>query len=139
MRNHLQIILLLGLMILFQAQSPHGPDFKVSCGDCHSSFTWEIEAGRDTLLFDHGQTAFPLLGQHSQVDCRSCHQTLVFQEASADCISCHTDMHRTTVGSDCAPCHTSGDWLVDNITDLHCDNGFRLLGLPSPRIGIGCF
>ena len=128
MRSSLPLILLSGLTASLQAQSPHGPDLKASCGDCHSSFSWEIEVGRDTLLFDHAQTAFPLIGQHAIADCRACHQTLVFPEASPGWISCHTDMHRTTVGSDCARCHTPQNWLVDNITDLHYDNGFPLLG-----------
>ncbi|MCB0564636.1 MAG: hypothetical protein KDD01_09710 [Phaeodactylibacter sp.] len=128
MRSLLFAILFLSGMIRLQAQSPHGPDLKVNCGDCHSAFSWEIEVGRDTAFFDHNQTAFPLAGQHAWVDCRDCHQSLVFPEASPECISCHTDMHRTTAGSDCARCHTSENWLVDNITELHYDNGFPLMG-----------
>ena len=108
------------------AQSPHGTGLKADCSDCHSSFGWEVNA--ETLRFSHEATAFPLEGQHARVDCRECHQTLVFPDASAECISCHTDMHRTTVGSDCSRCHTPANWLVDNITELHQDNGFPLLG-----------
>ena len=119
-------MLLLGLATSLFSQSPHGSGFKANCSDCHSSFSWEIDV--DTFSFDHSLTAFPLEGQHTQVDCRNCHQTLVFQEASTECISCHTDMHRTTVGADCARCHTPANWLVDNITELHQDNGFPLLG-----------
>ncbi len=33
-----------------------------------------------------------------------------------------------TVGNDCARCHTPANWLVDNITELHQENGFPLLG-----------
>jgi len=129
MRNQLKIIVLLGFTALLQSQSPHGPALKISCGDCHTPSGWEVKGGEDALLFGHAQTAFPLTGQHTMVDCRACHQTLVFPEASPDCISCHTDMHRTTVGSDCARCHTPQNWLVDDITGLHYDNGFPLLGV----------
>ncbi|MCB9350832.1 MAG: hypothetical protein H6573_25485 [Lewinellaceae bacterium] len=126
MRSLLPIVILLGLANYLFSQSPHGAGFKGNCADCHSSFSWEIDA--DTLSFNHDTTAFSLAGQHTRVDCRDCHQTLVFPEASPECISCHTDMHRTTVGSDCARCHTSENWLVDNITELHQENGFPLLG-----------
>ncbi len=143
------LLLLLGLTVNLYAQSPHGPDFKVNCAACHNSESWDIPAeawdfeeepklkrsemtgmviDADTLKFNHFKTEFPLLGQHAAVDCRACHETLVFSEASTDCISCHTDMHRTTVGSDCARCHTTDNWLVDNITELHVENGFPLLG-----------
>ena len=126
MRSLLPIVILLGLANYLFSQSPHGAGFKGNCADCHSSFSWEIDA--DTLSFNHDTTAFSLAGQHTRVDCRDCHQTLVFPEASPECISCHTDMHRTTVGSDCARCHTPENWLVDNITELHQENGFPLLG-----------
>ncbi len=127
MRSLSPLILFLGLAPGLNAQSPHGADFKISCSDCHSSFSWAIDA--DTLSFNHAATAFPLAGQHTRVDCRQCHQTLVFPEANTECISCHTDMHRATVGADCARCHTPDNWLVDNITGLHYDNGFPLLGI----------
>jgi len=45
-----------------------------------------------------------------------------------ECISCHTDIHQMTVGDDCARCHSTNNWLVDNITELHQENGFPLLG-----------
>ncbi len=128
------------------AQSPHGANFKVNCAACHTSAGWEIpydawdrngpvfsrvtgwRIGWDTMGFDHNKTNFPLQGQHTRVDCRSCHETLVFSDAKTGCISCHTDMHKGTVGTDCARCHTTNNWLVDNIAELHQDNGFPLLG-----------
>jgi hypothetical protein len=38
-------------------------------------------------------------------------------------------MHSQTVGSDCARCHSTENWMVDNITELHQENGFPLLGV----------
>ena len=39
-----QIIFLLGLTFSFQAQSPHGIDFKMCWGACHTADSWEIPA-----------------------------------------------------------------------------------------------
>ncbi len=140
------IVLFLGLAIRLSAQSPHGAQFKVNCADCHTSASWDIpfdkwdrngpvfskttgwQIGWDTARFSHTKTSFALTGQHVWVDCRACHASLVFSEAQSDCISCHTDMHNGTVGADCARCHNTENWLVDNIPELHQNNGFPLVG-----------
>jgi nitrate/TMAO reductase-like tetraheme cytochrome c subunit len=143
------IILLLGLTFNLFAQNPHGVDFKTDCATCHSSKGWEIDPefweNNDpskqiisdktrldepytTKGFDHSTTEFSLEGQHSIINCRECHESLVFSEARSNCYSCHTDMHNQTVGFDCARCHNSENWLVADITQLHYDNGFPLLG-----------
>lgn len=136
--------------IAILAQNPHGENLRVNCADCHTSDSWEIPSNywafrgeglvvpgatlspTDTLpkaSFTHEDTDFPLEGGHITTDCRFCHETLVFSEASSTCVSCHTDIHHMTVGDDCARCHTSENWLVDNITELHQENGFPLLGV----------
>ncbi len=144
------IIYLLGLTANLFSQNPHGADMKINCASCHSPKGWEIDAsywqsfdpnkprisqvtgtvwGPDTLRFYHGKTNFELNGQHNKVDCRACHESLVFSEASSDCISCHNDVHQQTVGTDCARCHTPANWLIDNIPELHIQNGFPLSGV----------
>ena len=80
-----------------KGQSPHGDNLKTNCAACHSSASWVIE--QDTFSFNHDTTAFALTGVHTAVDCKSCHETLVFEEANTACISCHTDLHQMTVGS----------------------------------------
>ncbi len=140
------ILVFLGLTIHLFAQSPHGAQFKVNCSDCHTSAGWEIPydkwdrtgpifskttgwlIGSDTARFSHTKTGFPLTGRHIRVDCRACHVSMVFSDANTDCVSCHTDLHNGTVGKDCARCHTTENWLVDNIPELHHDNGFPLVG-----------
>ncbi|MBP6810445.1 MAG: hypothetical protein KA138_02930, partial [Saprospiraceae bacterium] len=115
---------------------------KINCAACHSSEGWEIDAGfwkqselqkptaaTETPRFEHDKTNFELTGRHAVIDCRSCHESLVFAEASSDCISCHVDIHQQTAGRDCARCHSTEHWLVDNITQLHVENGFPLFGL----------
>ena len=146
------IIVLWGLSCTLFAQSPHGENFRINCSDCHTSDSWDIPANhwtfRDAALivpevtsleadshqtakaiFTHEDTDFPLEGGHVTTDCRFCHETMVFSEASTSCVACHTDIHHMTVGDDCARCHTSENWLVDNITELHQENGFPLLGM----------
>ena len=133
-----------------QSESPHGEDFKMQCDACHTSDSWEIphdlwkfeevveknisgatgwEMPIDNSKFNHNNTEFSLVGQHENVDCRLCHESLVFSEADVDCKSCHIDPHKQTVGFDCARCHGVENWAVDNIAELHNENGFPLLGM----------
>ena len=144
------VIFLLGLATNMFSQNPHGTALKMDCAACHSSAGWEIAAAHwqtielqkptksrttgmpmpvDTSLFHHNKTNFPLQGRHAAVECRDCHETLVFEGAKTDCNSCHLDIHQQTAGNDCARCHTPNNWLVDNIQELHFDNGFPLTGV----------
>ena len=125
-RLSLTIMALLGFWSLL-AQSPHGKGLKMDCAKCHNPTGWTINPY--TLQFNHDKTDYPLEGAHSQVDCKLCHTTLVFNEVpSTDCVSCHADMHSQSVGNDCVRCHTPQTWLVDNIPELHEENGFPLIG-----------
>ena len=105
---------------------PHGDDFKISCSKCHSAKGWELDP--EVYSFDHNSARMPLEGQHLQINCRQCHPTLVFSEAETECYLCHTDMHEQTVGNDCNRCHTPHSWIVSNITDIHRQGRFPLLG-----------
>ncbi len=100
--------------------------FKVSCSVCHSAKGWELD--REIYSFDHSKTKLPLVGQHTEINCKLCHPTLVFSEAPIDCNQCHTDVHQSTTGSDCSRCHTPSSWLVNNITEIHQTSRFPLLG-----------
>jgi len=55
-----------------------------------------------------------------------------------DCASCHVDIHSQSVGNDCVRCHTSETWLVDNIPELHEENGFPLIGSHSNLSCVEC-
>jgi hypothetical protein len=109
-----------------KTESPHGKDFKISCTTCHSTKGWELD--KEIYSFDHKKTSMPLTGQHSKVDCRQCHKTLVFNEAKNQCFQCHTDIHQATTGQDCAKCHTTTSWLVNNVEDIHRSGRFPLFG-----------
>ena len=129
-----QIGWLLLLAFHLSGQSPHGEQFAINCADCHTPSGWKPL--REDMAFSHETTRFDLEGQHALVDCRSCHSSMVFSEASSECISCHVDVHQQTVGQDCARCHTANNWLVDNVTEIHFDNGFPLVGA---HAAVSCF
>ncbi len=106
------------------AQNPHGTQLKIDCKICHSPESWAFN--RDSSSFSHESTGFVLEGAHQNADCNDCHKSLVFVGTESNCVSCHSDMHSMSVGNDCARCHNNNNWLVDNIPELHEQNGFPL-------------
>lgn len=135
LRAFLAIFLTITLVQFSLAQSPHGPNLSNNCLDCHSVDGWDYI---DSLAFNHSNTDFELEGSHTSVDCKSCHADLVFDNAINDCNSCHTDLHANSVGNDCARCHNSQNWLVDNIPQLHEENGFPLIGTHNTKACVAC-
>lgn len=123
----LLIISISVFLIAWLMPSPHGTDFKVSCNVCHSPNSWKLD--KEIYSYNHDNTKFPLVGQHNNTDCKLCHPTLVFSEANTECASCHKDVHESTVGPDCNRCHTPNSWLVENITRVHQQSRFPLLGV----------
>ncbi|MEI6050065.1 MAG: hypothetical protein WCS03_14275 [Bacteroidota bacterium] len=109
-----------------QTDSPHGAGFKVSCKSCHSPKGWQLD--KSVYSFNHNKTDMPLVGQHSVIDCRQCHVTLIFKDAKTECNQCHTDIHQSMVGPDCSRCHTPVSWLVNNVNEIHQRSRFPLLG-----------
>jgi hypothetical protein len=134
------LLLLLFYLIPFfsgrQTDSPHGPDLKVSCGTCHSSKGWQLDPA--VYSFDHNNTKLALTGQHTGVNCRQCHVSLIFSEAKKECNECHLDVHQASTGLDCGRCHTPASWLVNNITEIHQLSRFPLLGAHRSADCIDC-
>ncbi len=108
------------------AQNPHGDLLKVNCAACHSPSSWKMDL--QNASFRHEQTSFPLTGRHKDLNCKACHLDLVFNKVSDNCATCHQDPHQNSVGIDCKRCHNSSSWIVDDIANLHLQNGFTLLG-----------
>jgi len=129
------IVVFLGFVPIL-AQSPHGNELRINCAQCHDSEGWSMNY--ETIKFDHSVTDFQLEGTHQQTDCKLCHETLVFNEAPSQCVSCHSDIHSMSVGNDCISCHTTENWLVDDIPELHEENGFPLIGAHSNLSCIEC-
>ncbi len=134
--SFLIVIFILAGKVSGQVKNIHGPDFKVDCKKCHSTNSWNVEASK--IEFNHEITEFKLRDQHAVISCKKCHQTLKFSEAKPECVSCHKDIHSMTVGNDCVRCHTSKNWLVNNIPQLHEQNGFPLAGAHTVLSCIDC-
>ncbi|MFH2029785.1 MAG: hypothetical protein ABIJ40_04045, partial [Bacteroidota bacterium] len=122
--------ILLGLLLFCansNAQSPHGDKFSIECVNCHSTENWRID--ESAINFDHNNTEFPLIGQHTTANCRDCHSVLVFADTKKDCLFCHKDVHENSVGLGCENCHSPKSWVVENIYDIHQASRFPLLGV----------
>ena len=115
-------------------KSPHGKELKLRCDVCHSAKGWSID--KSIYSFNHNTTNMPLVGQHAKTDCKLCHTSLVFSQAKTTCADCHTDIHEATVGNDCARCHTPESWLVKNITKIHQQSRFPIVGA---HISVDCY
>ena len=129
--NYKLILLGITFFLLSAAQvratkTPHGEKLKIECKVCHVIDSWtKIKP----TGFNHNKTIFPLKGQHSAVNCKKCHTTLVFENKTpTECVACHTDIHEGTVGRNCAGCHSPNAWIVNNIREIHQRTGFPLIG-----------
>jgi hypothetical protein len=128
---HSKLLIILSFFFLMAGlnaeskKSPHGDKLKTDCAVCHTTNGWNVIKPNG---FNHNKTRFPLKGQHQQVNCKSCHTSLKFEEAKTDCNSCHKDVHEGTVGFDCARCHSTNSWIVSNIRQIHQQDGFVMLG-----------
>ena len=119
------------------------------CNDCHTETKWD-----DAQLFVHDLTRFPLLGEHGNLECESCHETKVFAETGAECISCHLedDPHAGKFENACQSCHNPVAWdlwLFDHNTqtsftldgahlDVACDDCHRSSLSSMLRAGDNC-
>ncbi len=106
------------------------------CQDCHNETNWE-----EAPYFAHDLTSFPLLGEHDNIECESCHDTQVFTDTASDCFACHRedDVHDGRFAEDCGSCHNPVAWdlwLFDHNTqtdfllngahvDVACDDCHR--------------
>ena len=133
----------------------HLGSMGTDCTDCHTTSGWdriprdEFEEG-----FDHGRTAFELVGAHTVIECSSCHQppdeatdriqirfsargratTYRAPVLEDGCLSCHVNRHEREFDdpsevADCSACHTDQAWAPSTF-DLfrHEQTSFRLRG-----------
>ncbi len=100
----------------------HKGELGEDCTDCHDERGWQ------RATFDHDETDFPLLGEHREVSCESCHPAERYQHTPEDCYSCHllNDEHRGRYGRKCQDCHSPRAW--DRIEfDHDRDTDYRLI------------
>lgn len=90
--------------------SPHGP-LDLPCEICHTATSWTPV--RATTDFDHNfQTRWPLIGNHAEATCASCHTQDLFAEVETTCSGCHADIHRREFGASCENCHSELGWQI---------------------------
>ena len=88
-------------------ESPHDGQLGEQCQQCHNPNDWQF------WLFDHDrQTAYPLEGEHQNLQCDQCHNKKMAIPPSheldqVECYQCHRkdDAHRRRFGTDCGRCH----------------------------------
>ena len=102
------------------------------CERCHVQDTWTA------VDFDHGQTGWPLEGQHRETACRACHFEEVnpgvwaqhFDDLGTDCAACHDNVHGDAFAidgvTDCARCHGPASWFPEHFD--HNQTAFPLDG-----------
>lgn len=110
---------------------PHERQLGEQCSDCHTETDW-----LDVPLFDHDLTRFPLLGEHSNIECDDCHQTQQFLDTESNCVDCHQDddNHDGIFDSDCESCHNPVAWDLW-IFDHNRQTNFELHGA---HTGVAC-
>jgi hypothetical protein len=79
------------------------------CETCHTEVKWKELPG-----FNHSRTKFPLLGKHIPLECKKCHQDLLFKDTPRECFPCHKKddekSHKLRLGKKCETCHNARDW-----------------------------
>lgn len=115
-------------------RDPHAGRMAGACASCHTTPGWsDVRSGFESA-FDHGSTAFALVGRHADLPCGACHDPsarrgpelrLTYHGAAgarypapeaASCASCHVDPHAGAfAGGDgatpCASCHGNDGFL----------------------------
>ena len=106
------------------ADDTHAGRLGRSCGECHGVETF-ADAG-----FAHGETSFPLTGEHSQVACSVCHPSERYEGTPTGCASCHRldDAHEGRFGGNCQSCHSAAGWKKSSGFDHADQTGFALIG-----------
>ena len=87
--------------------------FPTTCENCHRPSDTSFRGAG----FNHAQV-FPLVGQHAQAACATCHRNSVFRGTPRDCVGCHQDAYNRTTApnhaaagfsTQCESCHRATD------------------------------
>ncbi len=113
--------------------------FSRECTACHSINTWK------NPRFDHGQTAFPLVGAHQAATCEGCHADKVYKGKDTRCVSCHladynqaaAPRHADGFPTTCTDCHGSTAWKGASF-DHASSTRFPLTGAHQATTCAGC-
>ncbi len=106
-----EVQLLSGCNNCHEKDDSHEGTQGTTCQDCHNEKSWT-----DNVFFDHDLTRFPLLGEHAETECESCHDSHRFRDTPAECSSCHSENnpHGDRLSDRCGLCHNPVDWAEWN-------------------------
>ncbi len=106
--------------------SPH-KTFSITCENCHTTDNWTTI--KNYSAFNHSLTNFTLIGEHKNVQCKTCHTGNGLTSLSSQCSGCHQDKHHAEFGDACERCHTTEGWRAPiKFVLLHEATRFPLLG-----------
>jgi hypothetical protein len=103
--------------------------FPTDCSICHTTSGWSPSS------FNHNNTAFPLTGAHTTLQCTQCHTNNNYTTLPTTCYGCHqadwtstTDPNHAAAGfpTTCDTCHTTTAWT--GATFNHNSTPFPLTG-----------
>ena len=115
--------------------------FPTTCDTCHRASDTTFNQAR----FDH-RASFPLVGQHAQQACATCHKNNVFRGTARDCVGCHRDAYNRTTAPNhvaagfsttCESCHRATDSSFRGANFNHAAV-FPLVGQHAQQVCAAC-
>ena len=114
-----------------------------TCEVCHTTENWESEE------IDHTQTAFPLEGAHTEIECMTCHAD--GYDLPTECQGCHLPDYTATSNTpspdhgqygfsqDCLTCHSQVAWKPSSFDHDAELTGFDIQGAHLALLPENCF
>lgn len=114
-----------------------------TCDVCHTTVNWSSEE------IDHTQTAFPLQGAHTEIECMTCHAD--GYDLPTECQGCHLQDYTSTSTSpspdhtqygfsqDCIICHSQVTWKPSSFDHNANLTGFAIQGAHLALLPENCF
>ena len=114
-----------------------------TCDVCHTTVNWNSEE------IDHTQTAFPLVGAHTEIECSTCHAD--GYDLPTECQGCHLPDYTSTTNSaspdhthygfsqDCLICHSQVSWKPSSFNHDADLTGFAIQGAHLTLLPENCF
>ena len=104
-------------------EDEHKNSFGNNCLKCHSVTTFKIKDKSGVI--NHNETRYPLVGEHSKVECETCHTSedrFVLETSFDQCMDCHPDYHKST--------------FRESKRNLSCDQCHSIQGFFPPLFGM---